>query len=114
MDGVGTMVVRLHTLLIFTAIACYAWAAQAADIAVDQRNKQFTPEDIVLRPGDTLIFTNHDTVTHNIHVIDVNGDAQDKGLQKPGEIIRQAFTEPGVYQVRCHIHPDMILMVTVK
>jgi plastocyanin len=107
------MVKRMR-ILIFMLVMGYASIAQAGDISVDQHNKQFAPEDIVLKAGDRLIFTNHDPVNHNIQVVTADGDAEDKGLQRPGEIVTHTFTKPGSYQVHCNIHPDMILMVTVK
>lgn len=123
MDGDGTMVIthfnrgitRLcNAFSVFVMLLCFAWQVHAEEISIDQHDKQFSPEDIVLNAGSTLVFTNHDNVTHNIHVIDADGDTEDKGLQKPSEIVKHTFTKPGVYQVRCNIHPDMLLMVTVK
>ena len=91
-----------------------AYAAEAADVQIDQKNHLFVPDEVVLHAGDTLVFTNHDVTNHNIQVVNSDGDAQDKGLQRPGEIVKHTFATPGSFQVRCMIHPDMILMITVK
>jgi len=64
--------------------------------------------------GDVIQYQNHDDVTHNIMVIDEQGDATDQGLQKPGEIIAPEFDHPGTYQVRCSIHPRMKMTVVVR
>jgi len=87
--------------------------AQAADVSVDQAGQQFSQSSLTLKAGDTLVFTNKDDVTHNVKVI--NGDdTDDKGLQKPGEVIKATFAKPGTYQVRCAIHPKMKIDVTVQ
>lgn len=100
--------------LIIVAALCFAGAARAGDVAVDQRNMRFSQDEVVLKAGDTLVVTNHDPMNHNVQVVDADGEAEDKGLQRPGEIVRYTFSKPGTYQVHCQIHPDMILLVTVK
>jgi len=92
----------------------YAFSAFSADVAITQKGMQFIPSEVAIAKGDTVIFTNQDTTTHNIQVVNADGDAVDKGLQRPGEIVKHTFAEPGPYQVHCQIHPDMLLMVTVK
>ena len=87
--------------------------AQAADTSVDQAGQQFSQSSLTLKAGDTIVFTNKDDVTHNVKVI--NGDdTDDKGLQKPGEILKATFAKAGSYQVRCGIHPKMKIDVTVQ
>ncbi|MDE3060940.1 MAG: hypothetical protein KGJ06_08005 [Pseudomonadota bacterium] len=100
-------------LSVFSICVAAAMPAFAADVAVDQAGQQFSQSSLTLKSGDTIVFTNKDDVTHNIKVI--NGDdTDDKGLQKPGEIIKANFAKAGSYQVRCGIHPKMKIDVTVQ
>jgi plastocyanin len=104
---------RKVTLYVFF-LPWLAFGAAAADIPIDQKHQQFLPGDAVLKAGDVLVITNHDNMNHNIQVVNADGDAEDKGLQRPGEIVKHAFPNPGNFQVRCTIHPEMILTIIVK
>ena len=87
--------------------------AQAAETSIDQAGQQFSQSSLSLKAGDTIVFTNKDDVTHNVKII--NGDdTDDKGLQKPGEVIKTTFAKAGDYRVRCAIHPKMKIDVKVQ
>lgn len=88
--------------------------AHAAEIAVDQINQKFSVSSLSIKAGDTVHYKNGDDVTHNINVTGPDGNTEDKGLQKTGEVINQTFTLPGEYDVRCSIHPKMHMKVTVN
>jgi len=88
--------------------------AKATDYAIVQANQHFAQETITVKAGDKLVFKNQDEVNHDIIVITPEGDSEDKGIQKPGEDIQYVFAKPGVYKVRCNIHPTMKLNVTVQ
>ena len=105
----------MRTTIVIAGIICslITHQAYAADTQVEQAGQQFSQSSLTLKAGDTLIFTNKDDVSHNIKII--NGDdTDDKGLQKPGEVIKASFAKPGSYQVRCGIHPKMKIDVTVQ
>ncbi len=88
--------------------------AEAAEVNVSQANQQFSEDAIKIKVGDTVLFKNADTVTHNIQVVNADGDTNDKGLGKPGETIKETFATAGEYKVRCGIHPAMKLKVSVQ
>ena len=102
------------TMTLAFALFMAVSAAIAADVAIVQTNQHFAQPTITIKAGDKLIFQNQDDVKHNIIVISPDGDSEDKGIQKPGENIEHVFTKPGVYKVRCNIHPTMKLDVTVQ
>lgn len=79
-----------------------------------QKDQHFDREAITIGVGDQLTMKNDDTVKHNIVVINSDGDSDDKGIQKPGEDIKEVFTKPGFYKIRCNIHSTMKLNVTVQ
>ena len=86
----------------------------AADIHVDQVGKTFDPSEVSIKAGETVFFHNGDDVTHNINIFDADDNPDDKGLQKPGEDIKQTFDKPGAYMARCSIHPKMKMSIDVK
>ena|ERR1700683_3171230 len=109
---------RNKTVWRMSCAACFVCGllpakALAADVDVDQQGIRFSQPEITLKVGDTLHFHNHDDVTHNIMVIDADDDAEDQGMQKPGQVISKQFTEPGMFEARCAIHPKMKMTVTV-
>jgi len=86
----------------------------AADNPIDQANQQFSNKALTVKAGDTVTFKNSDDVTHNITVDSPDGDADDLGLQKPGESLTTKIGKPGEYSVHCHIHPKMKMKITAQ
>ena len=88
--------------------------AFADTVEITQKDQTFSQPTVTIKAGDTIHYTNQDTVTHNIKILTADGDTDDKGLQKPGEVITEVFAKPGEYKVRCAIHPKMKMTVTVQ
>ena len=102
------------TALFVSLFSLLAAPLYAADISVDQKGSKFTPDSVTAKVGDKLIFTNEDGMVHNVQVINADGDADDKGLQKPGQNITVTLDKAGTYEIRCSIHPHMKMAVTVQ
>lgn len=85
-----------------------------ADATVTQSHTTFDVDSASVKVGESVIFTNKDDVTHNIQVVNADGDVDDKGLQKPGQDIKETFAKAGDYKIRCAIHPKMKMSVSVK
>jgi plastocyanin len=87
-------------------------AAFAADAGhtIAQSGRAFHPADVTITKGESLTFTNNDQFIHQIYVAGLF-DSEEKG---PGENLTETFTRTGTFQVRCHIHPRMKLVVHVK
>jgi len=92
-------------------IAC---GAEAAQVDVDQRDLQFVPNAVTIKAGDTVRFRDTDRIAHDVTVVNPDGTSDDKGMDQYNENIVVAFAKPGVYHVRCRIHPDMKMTVTVE
>ena len=88
--------------------------ALAAETIVDQHNLMFAPAAVTIAVGDTVRFTDSDRITHNITIVYPDGSTVDKGMDRYGEDIIVHFTKPGLYQVRCLIHPMMHMAITAK
>jgi plastocyanin len=101
------------TALVLCALAATAGSAAAADHTVLQRQKEFLPNEVAIRAGDTLVFVNGDTVKHNVHSTTA-GFAFDLQVQRPGESDRIRVGQTGAFAVECHIHPKMLLRVRVS
>ena len=89
-------------------------ATFASDIVVAETGEHFDREAMTVEAGDVVDFVNRDDVTHDITIVDTDGNKTDKGLQKPGQDVKVAFTQRGEYRVYCAISPKLKMTVTVQ
>ncbi len=88
--------------------------ALAAEIhTVSQKNRAFSLNSIDVNTGDVVQFVNDDDFIHQIYVQSDRFNV-DTDESSPGTTISVPFTVAGTYEVHCHIHPKMRLVVTVK
>jgi plastocyanin len=98
---------RLLLLLLF--LPGPALAAEG-DHVISQKGRAFRPAEVTIARNENLAFTNEDSFIHQIYV-DGLFDSEEKA---PGEVLNESFPRAGTFQVRCHIHPTMRLIVHVK
>jgi plastocyanin len=91
------------------------FAAMAADDAhtVVQQGRTFHPGEITLNRGESLTFTNNHEFIHQIYV-DGKDFSFDTDERNPGQFITESFPTAGTFEVHCHIHPKMKLVVHVR
>jgi plastocyanin len=83
-----------------------ALPARPQKAAMDQRQRRFEPEIIAVAAGSTVAFPNSDPIFHNVFSLS-KVKSFDLGNYKMGESRTLTFTEPGVVQLHCHLHPNM-------
>ncbi len=83
----------------------------AATRGVAIQDFAFSPRTIEIRVGDTVRWTNHDSVAHSAAA--QNGSF-DTGLLSDGESGSVRFTAAGTYRYICTPHPDMTGTVVVR
>jgi plastocyanin len=89
-------------------------ASSRADrvLRIRQKDKAFTPSTSVVLTGTTVEFPNDDRIFHN--VFSVSQAARfDLGLYKSGVSKSVVFKRPGVVEIYCNIHPEMVAKVKV-
>lgn len=79
---------------------------------IHQRDLQFSPPLTVIVAGTTVDFPNEDKVFHNVFSFS-EASKFDLGLYKSGSSKSVTFRRPGVVNVYCNIHPDMISKIKV-
>jgi plastocyanin len=95
----------------FLVLVAFAELVAAAAVhRIVQKGRAFAVSEITIPRGDTLLFTNEDEFLHQIYV-DSPGMSFDSNEQPPGQTIEVKFPRPGVFAVRCHVHPKMLLTV---
>jgi plastocyanin len=86
--------------------------APATNPAIHQSDLRFTPDLVAIPRGGTVDFPNDDRVFHNVFSLS-RTKRFDLGLYRAGESHPVTFDRPGVVDVYCNIHPDMIAQVFV-
>lgn len=86
-------------------------AVLAATRGVDIRDFAFSPRTVEVRVGDTVRWTNRDSVAHTATA---RNGSFDTGLLAEGESGSVRFTAAGTYRYVCTPHPDMTGTVVVR
>jgi plastocyanin len=105
------MAAALVAVSVTAASIGFAWAAELLHVA--QKGRQFDRARITIARGDTIEFSNDDEFLHHIYV-DSPDFRFDSPEQPPRTVIDLPFTVRGTFEVRCRIHPKMMLAVTVE
>ena len=74
--------------------------------SVTINNFAFSPSNITVKKGETVTWTNKDTVPHTV----IENDSQpgpSSNTLNSGEKYSFTFTAAGTFQYHCSIHPDM-------
>lgn len=98
---------KLALILLFVVPAVSF--AQSTNMVV-QKGRRFLPAEITIRKGESITVTNDDEFIHQIYS-DGLFDTEEK---RPGQNIVENFPRSGTFEVRCHLHPKMKLMVRVN
>lgn len=106
---------RIVPYLALTAVVAVAThsAFAAGSVTVNQAEKKFSTTELTINKGDTIVFKNDDPFTHNVYSHSP-GIGFELKVQKPGESSEVVFAREGSGEVKCAIHPQMKLKLTVK
>jgi plastocyanin len=83
-----------------------ASANRPAVFTIEQLNRRFSPDLLVLPVGSTVSFPNMDPIFHNIFSLS-RAKSFDLGSYDKGKTREVVFPRPGVVDVYCHLHPNM-------
>jgi plastocyanin len=85
---------------------------------VSMADLQFSPSEVTVSAGDTITFTNDESVPHDVHK--TSGPGEDfasgpSGGMQEGDTFELTLDEPGTYEYVCDVHaPGMAGSITVK
>jgi plastocyanin len=96
-------------VLILLLAPAGAFATDEAHTVV-QKGRAFRPAELTINHGESLTFTNNDEFIHQIY----STDLFDTDERAPGQNLTETFTQSGTFEVHCHIHPKMKLIVHVN
>jgi plastocyanin len=83
-----------------------AAAARHETFRMDQANRRFSPDLLVVPVGATVSFPNMDPIFHNIFSLSKPKEF-DLGSYDRGDSRSISFSKPGIVYVYCHLHPNM-------
>ena len=101
----NSVIAGVAALLVFAATS--AWAE---DIAVKIDNFTFGPQELKVKSGTTVTWTNGDDIPHT--VVSPN-NCRSKPLDSEDKF-SFTFTTPGTYKYFCSLHPHMTGTIVVE
>jgi plastocyanin len=93
------------------ALVLFSTAAAAQTVTVGIANFTFTPTELTVALGTTVVFRNDDDIPHLVAASD--GSFRSKALDT-GDSYSFSFTKVGEYGYFCALHPHMVGKVVVK
>jgi len=87
-------------------------SASPVKLKMQQLDRRFTPDLLVVAAGSTVSFPNMDPIFHNIFSLS-KPKTFDLGSYDKGETREVVFPKPGIVDVYCHLHPNMTATVVV-
>lgn len=79
---------------------------------IQQIDRHFLPDLVVVPAGSTVSFPNMDPIFHNIYSLS-KAKSFDLGAYDKGQTRRVSFPRPGIVDIYCHLHPNMAATVVV-
>jgi plastocyanin len=82
-----------------------ATTAPAGDtVAVTMKDTLFKPENVTVRSGQTVVWTNEDSIAHTVKAV-AGASFESKSISE-GETYKQKLTTVGGIDYLCTIHPS--------
>ena len=79
---------------------------------IEQQNRRFSPDLVVVPAGSTVTFPNQDAIFHNVFSLS-KAKSFDLGNYSKGQTRVVSFPRPGIVYVNCHLHPNMSATIFV-
>jgi plastocyanin len=83
-----------------------------AKFKIEQLNRRFAPDLLVVPVGSTVSFPNMDPIFHNLFSLS-KPKSFDLGSYDQGESRDVFFPKPGIVEIYCHLHPNMAATIVV-
>ncbi|MCB9385034.1 MAG: hypothetical protein H6509_10480 [Bryobacterales bacterium] len=89
-----------------------ALPARPVTVEIEQQDRIFRPETVVIPAGSSVSFPNLDPIFHNVFSLS-KPQAFDLGNYPRNQTRVVKFSKPGIVPVYCHLHSDMRATVVV-
>lgn len=81
--------------------------------SMEQKNRRFFPDTLVVPAGSTISFPNLDPIFHNVFSLS-KSKTFDLGNYPKDHTRTVTFSKPGIVFVNCHLHPNMAAAIVVS
>jgi plastocyanin len=85
---------------------------QSVTAQMEQQNRRFSPDLVVIPAGSSVSFPNFDPIFHNVFSLS-KAKSFDLGNYSKGQSRMVVFSKPGIVAVYCHLHPNMTGTIVV-
>jgi plastocyanin len=109
--GTGQSAVVLET------VPAKTFSPPTQTATMDQRGMQFTPALLVIQRGTTVVFSNGDSVAHNVFWPNISGNkkmAHNLGTFNKGKNLSYKYDNPGNVPLLCNMHSEMAGTIVVS
>jgi len=89
-----------------------AHPAPQTSAVIEQKNRRFLPDLVVIPAGSSVSFPNFDPIFHNVFSLS-KAKSFDLGNYSKGQTRTVRFPSPGVVLVNCHLHTNMAASIVV-
>jgi plastocyanin len=86
---------------------------ESVTATIEQKNRRFIPETLVVPAGSTVSFPNLDPLFHNVFSLS-SPKTFDLGNYAKDHTRTITFPKPGIVFVNCHLHPNMAAAIVVS
>jgi plastocyanin len=102
--------ITLRSLALAAALLSHPGFAGAQELQVTIDNFTFSPQELKVKVGDTVTWTNHDDIPHTVVSA---GKFRSKAMDTDNSF-SFTFTSAGDYKYFCSLHPHMTGTITVE
>ncbi len=86
-------------------------AADANQKSVDIANSAFSPAELRIKAGTTVVWTNQDAAGHQVHD---DSNAFKSDILGQGGMVEVNYSAPGTFTYHCHVHSNMKATIIVE
>lgn len=86
--------------------------ASGGPFTIEQRDRRFSPDLIVVPVGSKVSFPNRDPIFHNVFSLS-KAKSFDLGSYDRGKTREVVFPKAGIVDIYCHLHPNMAATIVV-
>ena len=80
---------------------------------LEQKNRRFFPDTLIVPVGSTVSFPNNDPIFHNVFSLS-SPKGFDLGNYSKGSTRTVTFSKPGIVFINCHLHPNMSAVIVIS
>lgn len=102
---------RMHTVIYLEGTSG-SLAPSPAQIVLEQKDRRFVPDLLVVPAGSSVTFPNRDLILHNVFSLS-KPKTFDLGTYPKDQTRTTVLNRPGVVYVNCHLHPNMSAAIVV-